>query len=103
MTRPLSAGVRSYRLVQPLRAMAGSDAHVESRFRESTDVKGNPGNDYWVWGAVECVTPVIGIIEYNGVFGPDRAITVPDYFLVDVFAGDEDLLCTERVAPELRV
>jgi len=35
------------------------------------------GNDYWVWKAINCVQPVIAIVEYNSVFGPDRAITVP--------------------------
>lgn len=35
------------------------------------------GNDYWVWEAIEQVQPVIVIIEYNSVFGFERAITVP--------------------------
>jgi len=35
------------------------------------------GNDYWVWQAIDCVRPVIVIVEWNSVFGPDAAITVP--------------------------
>ncbi len=35
------------------------------------------GNDYWVWKAIEVVAPMIAIIEYNSLFGPDRAITIP--------------------------
>jgi len=35
------------------------------------------GNDYWVWKALETVTPVIMIVEYNSIFGYQRAITVP--------------------------
>jgi len=35
------------------------------------------GNDYWVWEAVEVVSPVIVVVEYNSVFGPDAAVSVP--------------------------
>ena len=35
------------------------------------------GNDYWVWDAIDSVNPIIVIVEYNSVFGKDRAITVP--------------------------
>jgi hypothetical protein len=35
------------------------------------------GNDYWVWDAIDSVNPVIVIVEYNSVFGKDRAITIP--------------------------
>lgn len=35
------------------------------------------GNDYWVWQAIDCVRPVIVIAEWNSVFGPEAAITVP--------------------------
>lgn len=35
------------------------------------------GNDYWVWKAIDCISPAIAIIEYNSLFGPERAITVP--------------------------
>ncbi len=35
------------------------------------------GNDYWIWKALTVVDPVIMIVEYNSVFGRQRAITVP--------------------------
>jgi hypothetical protein len=35
------------------------------------------GNDYWVWKAMDVVTPVIAIIEYNSIFGRERPITIP--------------------------
>jgi hypothetical protein len=49
------------------------------------DYKGNigllhidiDGNDYWVWKAITEVDPDIVIVEYNSLFGSDRAITVP--------------------------
>lgn len=35
------------------------------------------GNDYWVWEAVESVAPRVVVVEYNSIFGCDRALTVP--------------------------
>jgi hypothetical protein len=35
------------------------------------------GNDYWVWEAIDVVSPRIVVVEYNSIFGPDRAVTVP--------------------------
>lgn len=35
------------------------------------------GVDYWVWQAIRCVVPAIVIVEYNALFGNDRAISVP--------------------------
>ena len=35
------------------------------------------GNDYWVWEKIEVVDPDIVIVEYNSVFGPDHAVTIP--------------------------
>lgn len=35
------------------------------------------GNDFWIWEAITVVEPVIVIIEYNSVFGCDRAVTIP--------------------------
>jgi hypothetical protein len=35
------------------------------------------GNDYWVWKALDVVTPMITVIEFNGRFGPDRAVSIP--------------------------
>ena len=35
------------------------------------------GNDYWVWEAISCVSPVLVVIEYNSLFGSERAVTIP--------------------------
>lgn len=35
------------------------------------------GNDYWVWKEITVARPVLVIVEYNSVFGADRAITIP--------------------------
>jgi hypothetical protein len=34
------------------------------------------GNDYWVWKAIDTISPIIVIIEYNSAFGVDKSITV---------------------------
>lgn len=35
------------------------------------------GNDYWVWEAINCVTPRIVVCEYNSLFGPVARVTTP--------------------------
>lgn len=35
------------------------------------------GADYWVWDALEACSPRMVVIEYNSLFGPDRAVVVP--------------------------
>ena len=35
------------------------------------------GNDYWVWQAINVISPAIVIIEYNFRFGKKRAVTIP--------------------------
>jgi len=35
------------------------------------------GNDYWIWDSIAVIAPVIVIVEYNSIFGIERAITVP--------------------------
>jgi hypothetical protein len=35
------------------------------------------GNDYWVWQAIDVVTPAIVVAEYNWRFGAERRVTVP--------------------------
>ena len=35
------------------------------------------GNDYWVWRAITGVSPQVVVVEYNAVFGRDRAVTIP--------------------------
>ncbi len=36
------------------------------------------GNDYWVWEKITTIDPVIVVIEYNSIFGPNLAVTIPD-------------------------
>ncbi len=35
------------------------------------------GVDYWVWKAIEGISPRVVVLEYNNVWGPDEAVTVP--------------------------
>jgi hypothetical protein len=35
------------------------------------------GNDYWVWQAIDVVSPVIVAVEWNSLFGSDAAISIP--------------------------
>ena len=35
------------------------------------------GNDYWVWDAIECISPRIVICEYNSHFGNSHKVSVP--------------------------
>jgi hypothetical protein len=35
------------------------------------------GNDYWIWKEINVISPIVVILEYNSIFGIDRAITIP--------------------------
>ncbi len=35
------------------------------------------GNDYWVWEAINGISPRIIVCEYNSIFGSDHAISIP--------------------------
>lgn len=35
------------------------------------------GIDYWIWRAVEAISPAILVCEYNGVFGGELRVSVP--------------------------
>ena len=35
------------------------------------------GNDYWVWEALDCISPRVVVLEYRTVWGPERSVTVP--------------------------
>ncbi len=35
------------------------------------------GNDYWVWNAINVITPRIVVCEYNSIFGAEHAVTIP--------------------------
>lgn len=33
--------------------------------------------DYWVWKAIDAAAPRVVVMEYNGIFGPYRPVTIP--------------------------
>jgi hypothetical protein len=35
------------------------------------------GMDYWIWQAIRCISPRVIILEFNPVWGPDRAVSIP--------------------------
>jgi hypothetical protein len=35
------------------------------------------GNDYWVWEAIDCISPRIVVCEYDSLLGPDRKVSTP--------------------------
>ncbi len=35
------------------------------------------GSDYWIWEAMTACSPRVVILEYNSMFGAERAVTVP--------------------------
>jgi hypothetical protein len=35
------------------------------------------GNDYWVWEAIDCISPRVVITEYNALFGPSAPVSIP--------------------------
>ncbi len=35
------------------------------------------GNDYWVWKAIDVVSPRVVVVEYNSRFGAEREVTIP--------------------------
>lgn len=57
------------------------------------------GNDYWVWEAVEAVTPKVVICEYNSVFGAEKKVTIPyDENFVRSQAHHSNLYCGASLA-----
>jgi hypothetical protein len=42
------------------------------------------GNDFWVWRALDCVTPRVVVLEFNAACGPERSLSIsydPDFRL----------------------
>ncbi len=35
------------------------------------------GVDYWIWEAIDVITPRVVVIEYQDIIGPDKALTIP--------------------------
>ncbi len=34
------------------------------------------GNDYWIWQAIDVISPRVAVVEYNSSLGPDDSLTV---------------------------
>jgi hypothetical protein len=35
------------------------------------------GVDYWVWKAIDCISPRVVVLEYNNALGPELSVTIP--------------------------
>ena len=35
------------------------------------------GVDYWLWDAIDAITPRVVVVEYQDIIGPEKALTVP--------------------------
>jgi hypothetical protein len=35
------------------------------------------GVDYWIWKAIDCIRPRVVVLEYNWIWGTEKAVTVP--------------------------
>lgn len=35
------------------------------------------GNDYWIWKEINVISPIIVVLEYNSIFGAERAVSTP--------------------------
>ena len=35
------------------------------------------GNDYWLWKAIDRISPRVVVVEYNASFGAERSVTIP--------------------------
>jgi hypothetical protein len=35
------------------------------------------GVDYWIWRAIDCIRPRVVVLEFNGLLGPDKRLTIP--------------------------
>lgn len=60
------------------------------------------GNDYWVWRAIDVISPRIVVCEYNSVFGNEHAITVPYDSGFDRVAAHHSKLFFGASLPALR-
>jgi hypothetical protein len=42
------------------------------------------GNDYWIWKALDCISPRVVVLEFNAACGPEQSLTIsyqPDFRL----------------------
>jgi hypothetical protein len=57
--------------------------------------------DYWLWNAITVCSPRVLVMEYKGLFGRDRRVTVPDAPRPTVASkgyGGESLAALEKLA-----
>ena len=43
------------------------------------------GNDFWIWEAIDCISPRIVICEYNSIFGANAKVSTP--YKADFYRG----------------
>jgi hypothetical protein len=50
------------------------------------------GIDYWLWEQIDCISPRVVVLEFNHLWGPDAAVTVPyrDDFVAEFSAYGSD-------------
>jgi hypothetical protein len=83
---------RSIRTIQRLITLDNvNTVFVENGFSGEIDILSIDidSNDYWIWNAVEVVSPRLVIMEYNDRLGPDLAITI-QYDPEFNFGGDPE-------------
>ena len=34
------------------------------------------GNDYWIWDAIQCISPRVVVVEYDNSWGPEDAVSM---------------------------
>jgi len=63
----------------------------ENGFSETIDLLSIDldGMDYWVWKAIDSITPRVVVAEYQDIIGPDKAFTVP--YRPDFKKGDYEV------------
>lgn len=35
------------------------------------------GVDYWIWKAIDCISPRVVVVEYQDIWGSEKAVTIP--------------------------
>jgi hypothetical protein len=65
------------------------------------------GVDYWIFKALTCINPRVIVLEYNNLWGPDRAVTVPyqpdfraEYAEFGLSYGGASLAAFEKLASQ---
>ncbi len=48
------------------------------------------GVDYWIWKAIDCIKPRVVVVEYQDIWGAEKAVTVPYHRDFNRFIIHED-------------